>query len=183
MLKLLIDAQEVFDEATEEFAFLGGFEIELEHSLISMSKWESRHQKPFLSKESKTREETLSYVRDMIITPTFPEDITDRLSPLEIDKVSAYIESSQSATTFGEMPKAHGKTETITTELIYFWMVTFQIPFEPTQTWHINRLFSLIRICNIKNQKPKTKHANRAELAAQRHKLNQQRRAQLGTSG
>lgn len=180
MLKLVIDAQEVFDEATEEFGYVGGFEVELEHSLISMSKWESREGKPFLAKEGKTKDEILRYVRDMIISPICPDNVIDLFSPEDLDKVTSYIESPQSATTFGQMPKGHGRTETITTELIYYWMVAFNIPFE-CETWHLNRLFSLIRICNIKQQKPKK--MNQRELAAQRAKLNAERRARLGTSG
>ena len=180
MLKLIIDEQEFFNNETQEFEVVEAFELELEHSLVSLSKWESREKKPFLSKESKTLEEIRSYVECMVISPIYPADFIVRLSDENIAQVKAYIESSESATTFGKMPEVRGRGETITSELIYYWMVAFNIPFE-VEIWHLNRLFALIRICNLKNTKPKK--LSRAELAARNHRINEERKAKYGTSG
>jgi hypothetical protein len=180
MLTLLINGDEVFDEETQTFSIVGGFELELEHSLVSLSKWESRVKKPFLSKETKTSDELLFYIEAMIISPIYPPNIVEMLTNENIEAVKAYIESSESATVFGHMPEARGRTETITSELIYYWMVAFNIPLA-CETWHLNRLFSLIRICSLKNSKPKK--MSRAELAARNRKLNEQRLAQYETSG
>jgi len=116
----------------------------------------------------------------MIVTPNVPLDIVSKFGPDDIERVNDYIESKQSATTFGMMPKATGRSETISSELVYYWMVTYNIPFE-CETWHLNRLFSLIRICNVKSTKQKK--MSRGQLAARNRELNAQRRAALGTTG
>jgi hypothetical protein len=180
MLKLIIDPEEFYNEETEEFELVGEFELQLEHSLVSLSKWESQVKRPFLSKEDKTPEEIMRYVEAMIISPIFPRGILVRLNQKNIQAVEAYIESSQSATTFGSMPEHKGPGETITSELIYYWMVAFNIPFE-VERWHLNRLFSLIRICNLKNSKPKK--MSRADLMARNRRINAERKAKYQTSG
>lgn len=180
MLKITIDSQEHFDEETSRFIEVGGVELELEHSLVSVSKWESIFQKPFLTAGEKSNEELAGYIEAMIVTPDFPPEVFSRLSQKNISDITDYIDSKQSATTFGKMPERKGRGETITSELIYYWMVAFNIPFE-CENWHLNRLFSLIRICNMKNSKPKkmSKH----EIAQRNRELNAQRRAELGTRG
>jgi hypothetical protein len=180
MLKITVTGDEYFNEETETFESVGDFELELEHSLISLSKWESKYQKPFLSNSDKTPDEILFYVRSMILTPNYPEDLFQRFSNANFSQINQYIESKESATTFGDMPERKGRGETITSELIYYWMVAFNIPFE-CERWHLNRLFSLIRICNLKNSKPK-KMSN-SEIAARNRELNAQRKAQYGTRG
>jgi hypothetical protein len=182
MLKLILKGQELFNEETGEFSTFGDVDLWLEHSLLSLSKWESKFQKPFLGKEIKTSAEVHWYVEAMILSAEYPQDWANRMSSQNWDEVNDYIESSQSATTFGTMPetKGRGRQEVITSELIYYWMVAFNIPFE-TETWHLNRLFSLIRICNMKNSKQKK--MSRGEIAQRNRELNAQRRAQLGTSG
>lgn len=182
MLTLKLIGTEVFNEETSEFSSVGDFVLELEHSLLSLSKWESKFEKPFLGPNDKTHEEILWYVQAMILNPIYPEDIWARLSQENLDQINAYIESKHSATTFGQMPehKTRGRAEIITSELIYYWLVAFNIPFE-TETWHLNRLFSLIRICNIKQGKQRKMSRN--EVAQRNRELNAQRRAQLGTSG
>jgi hypothetical protein len=180
MLKVTIPGDEFFDEVTDTFLTVGDVELEFEHSLVSLSKWESEFEKPFLSKEDKTSEETLKYVYHMLLTPNVSFDVIEKLTKQNLDALNTYINSLQSATTFGEMPKTRGSGEVITSELIYYWMIAFNIPFE-CQHWHINRLFSLVRICNIKNSKPKK--MGRHELAARNRELNAQRREKLGTSG
>jgi hypothetical protein len=180
MLTLIIQGDEYFDEGSQTFTTVGDVELTLEHSLISLSKWESILNKPFLSKEPKPPHEIRLYIEAMIISTNPPPNIVDRFAQEHMDAVNAYIDSSQSATTFGSMPEARGRGETITSELIYYWMVMFNIPFE-CQTWHLNRLFALIRICNLKNSKPKK--MSRQQLAERNRTLNEQRREKLNTSG
>ncbi len=180
MLKLTIPETEFFNEETQTFETVPGIEIEIEHSLISLSKWESKFKKPFLTTENKTIDETNYYIEAMIISPIYPIDIFLRLDQDSMRKINDYIESAESATTFGSMPERKGRGEIITAELIYYWMVAFQIPFE-CEFWHLNRLFALIRICNIKNSKPKKMSKN--EVANRQRELNAARKAQLGTSG
>lgn len=180
MLKLFIVGTEYFDEATETFESVDDFELEIEHSLLSVSKWESKYQKPFLSNTSKTPEEIYFYIEAMILNKSYPADIIQRFDQKVLDKINEYIESRESATTFGAMPERKGRGEVITSELIYYWMVAFNIPFE-CESWHLNRLFALIRICNIKNTPPKK--MSRSEIAARNRELNARRRSQLNTRG
>lgn len=180
MLRIIIVGNENFNEETSEFESTNDVVLDLEHSLISLSKWESEYQKPFLSAGEKTSEEIFGYLKAMVITPGGDLDALYRCSQQTLDEIQKYIDSSQSATTFGTMPERRGPSEVITSELIYYWMVSFNIPFE-CERWHLNRLFALVRICNIKNSKPKK--VSRNELAQQRAALNAQRKAQLGTTG
>ncbi|MET0787466.1 MAG: hypothetical protein ABWY25_12270, partial [Paenisporosarcina sp.] len=147
---------------------------------VSLSKWESKYQKPFLGPIEKSPKEIMGYVEAMILTPNYPPDIFDRFDQSNLDQINAYIESKESATTFGKMPEHRGRGETITSELIYYWMVAFNIPFE-CERWHLNRLFALIRICNIKNSKPKKMSRN--EIASRNRELNARRKAQFNTTG
>jgi hypothetical protein len=180
MLRLIVEGTEYFNEETETFETVGDVELELEHSLISLSKWESKYQKPFLTSNSKTPDEIMSYIEAMIISKKCSGGILTRLTQTNLNQINAYIESKESATTFGSMPERKGRGEIITSELIYYWMVAFNIPFE-CETWHLNRLFALIRICNIKNSKPKKMSRN--EMAARNCELNAQRKALYNTSG
>lgn len=183
MLRITISGQEFFNEVDNSFTTVGDVDLELEHSLISLSKWESEFEKPFLIPGAKSTEEILGYIRAMILTVDYPLGVISRLDPNDISIINSYIDSKQSATTFGQMPQRKGSREVITAELIYYWMVTFNIPFE-CETWHLNRLFSLIRICNVKNSKPKKmSRSERADMLAQRQALNAQRKAELGTNG
>lgn len=182
MLKLVIEGEEFYDEETNEFSSVGDVVLELEHSLVSLSKWESEYQKPFLGPGEKTPEEILSYIKYMVTTQLDDPNVIFALTQKHLDKINAYVESPQSATTFGDMPQRGGRGEIITSELIYYWMVAFTIPFE-CQFWHLNRLFSLIKICNIKNDPKGSKKMPRHEIAARNRELNAKRRAELGTSG
>lgn len=180
MLTIIIPGTEFYDETTETFATIDDVSLELEHSLISVSKWESKFEKPFLSSEEKTVDEILFYIRAMILTKDFPENVLLRLTQENIQTINKYIDSKQSATTFGKMAEKRGPSETITSELVYYWMVAFNIPFE-CETWHINRLFALIRICGVKNNPGKK--MSRTELAERNRALNEQRKAKFGTTG
>ena len=181
MLSIIVALEgEMFDEESQEFFPRETTTLELEHSLVSLSKWESKHEKPFLKNEKKTTEETIDYIRCMLITPDVPEEVFSKLSEENIMEINEYIEAKMTATWFSDAPGAPQSRDVITAELIYYWMVVFQIPFE-CEHWHLNRLFTLIRVCNIKQSKPKK--MSRSELAARNRELNAQRKAQLGSSG
>lgn len=180
MLKLVIEGEEFYNEEEKSFETINDVHLELEHSLVSVSKWESIYEKPFLTPGVKSSEEILEYIKAMVLTPNVDLDVLYTCSQKNLDKIQEYIDSNQSATTFGAMPERRGPGEIITSELIYYWIVSFNIPFE-CQYWHLNRLFSLIRICNIKNSKPK--RMSRNEIAQRNRELNAQRREKLGTSG
>lgn len=180
MLKLIIKGDEVYDESTGQFGTVNDTILELEHSLLSVSKWESKFEKPFLANTEKTVDEIMDYIRFMIITPDVSPNIVQNFSQENFEQVNAYINSKQSATTINQESDRRGPRETITSELIYYWMVQFNIPFE-CENWHLNRLFSLIQICNVKQSKPKK--MSKGDIARRNRELNEQRRAQLGTSG
>lgn len=182
MLRIIIEGDETFNEETQEFAQTDDVVLDLEHSLLSLSKWESIYERPFLSSGKMTLEEVRGYLKAMVINHDADLDALDRASKADIDRIQSYIDSSQSATTFGQMPERRGPAEVITSELIYFWMVSFNIPFE-CETWHLNRLFALIRICNLKNSNAKPKKLSRHELAQQRADLNRKRREEWNTKG
>lgn len=180
MLTITIEGDEYFNHETEEFETPDLVVLDLEHSLVSLSKWESEFQKPFLASTEKTSEEIFGYIKAMVVSPKVGLDVLHRMTTKNIEEIQRYMDSTQSATTFGTMPERRGPGETITSELIYYWMIAFNIPFE-CEHWHLNRLFALIRICNIKNSKPKK--MSRHEIAERNRELNAKRRAELGTSG
>jgi hypothetical protein len=170
---------EGFDEAANKFVDIEFFALELEHSLVSLSKWESRFEKPFLSDEPKTDDETLSYVVAMTLTPDVPPEVYTKLSAENIRDIQTYISSKMTATRFygGDNEKSQ---EIITAEVIYYWMIALVIPIE-CQHWHLNRLLTLIQVCNRKNAPEK--QLSPAEIAQRNRELNAQRKKELGTTG
>ena len=185
MLTITIPEQEFYDESTETFVKKETITLQLEHSLLSLSKWESKVGKPFLAPGQKSKTEVMTYVFSMILTPDVPESIMLRFTEENYAAVVAYIDSPQSATTFQDLTqeKNSKRTEIITSELIYYWMTVANIPFS-CETWHLNRLFALIRIHNIKNSKDKKlSKSSKAAMIQQRNALNAQRKAQMNSTG
>ncbi len=136
--------------------------------------------KALLGPGEKTSEEVLGYVKAMVITPNVPAEVFSRLSQKNLDEINGHVDSKRSATWFAETPNTPKSREVITSELIYYWMIALTVPIE-CENWHLNRLFSLLKICNIKNGKPKK--MSRSELAQRNSALNAKRKAQLGTKG
>ena len=180
MLRITIPATEMFDERTQRFIITEEQTLELEHSLVSLSKWESKWCKAFLSKHAKTYEETIDYIKCMTLTPNVPDEVYTRLTRKNIEEINKYIEAPMTAAHFMEDRKGKSSSETIISELIYYWMIALNIPFE-CQKWHLNRLLALVRVCNIKNQPPKK--MSKSELMSRNRALNEARRQQLGTKG
>lgn len=171
---------ERFDEENEEFVPPVTVELQMEHSLVSISEWESKWCKPFVSNPNMTDEETFDYIRFMTRTPNVPIEVFNCLSQENIKQIKEYIEAPMTATTFSEERNKKGGREIITSELIYYWMIALQIPVE-FEHWHLNRLLTLIRVCNVKNAPPKKRSKN--DIAREQAMLNAQRRAKLKSKG
>lgn len=180
MIKITIPDQEIWNNNTNTFSILKGATICLEHSLVSISKWESKHHKPFLSKDQKTKEEIIDYIKCMTLTQNINDDVYSIITNKNIEEVTKYIEDPMTATVISNNNNSHKNSQKITSELIYYWLVAYQIPFE-CQKWNLNRLFVLINICNEKNKPPKK--YSKKELMSRNAALNEARRKKLGTSG
>lgn len=171
---------EGWDEKKQEFVESKVQVLQLEHSLVSLSKWESKWCKPFLSKGDKTPEEILDYIKCMTITQNVKPEVYDCLTRENIDQINSYIEAPMTATTFSNDKNARSSREIVTSELIYYWMIALQIPPE-YQKWHLNRLLTLIRICNIKNAPPQK--MSKRDIMSRNAQLNAARRKQLNSKG
>lgn len=182
MLEIIVPVSEFFDEASQEFCSMKSCVLRLEHSLVSISKWESKYHKPFLSDDQKTDEEALDYIRFMTLTQNVDPTVYLGLTSELYDKINAYLMDPMTATTFSNIEKRQDPfaRSVVTSELIYYWMTALNIPME-CQKWHINRLLTLIRVASIKNQaEKKMDRQSQAEMYA---RLNAERRKQMGTSG
>lgn len=183
MLRITIPASELWDEVNQEFVTTKEQTLQLEHSLVSLSKWESKWHKAFLDKKSqedRTREETLDYIRCMTITQNVDPKVYDCLSNENIKQINDYIGDPMTAT---HVPESKGRApvrETPTSELIYYWMIALNIPFE-CQKWHLNRLLTLINVCNFKNTPPKK--MSRREVMSRNAALNAARRKKMNSRG
>lgn len=180
MLHITIPAIEQWDEINERFIIMKEQNLTLEHSLVSLSKWESRWCKPFFSKQEKTLDEMIDYVRCMTITQNVNPDIYKYLTRETIKQINEYIDAPMTATRISEDVNKSGKNKQITGEIIYYWMVAFKIPFE-CQKWHLNKLMTLIRICDIKSRPPKK--MSRREIMSRNAALNAARRKRLNSKG
>ena len=180
MLSIHIPATEQWDETKQEFVSTKEITLQLEHSLVSLQKWESKWHKAFLSKKEKTAEETIDYIKCMTITQNVSDDVYSCLTQDNINEINAYIENPMTATYFSEQENNKSNRETVTAELIYYWMITLQIPIE-CKKWHLNQLLTLIRVCNIKNQPPKK--MSRRDIMSRNAALNAARRKQMNSKG
>lgn len=180
MLTLIIPQKEYFDDENSEFVIIPELTLEFEHSLVALYAWESKWEKPFLGKEGKTTKETISYIETMCLTPNVKSEVFNNLSSKQHEEISRYINADMTATTFNVRTNRSFSREIITAEIIYYWMIQLQIPFE-CQYWHLNKLLTLIKVCNAKNAPPKK--MSRTELLSRQRSLNAQRRAQLNSRG
>ena len=180
MLTLTVPRAEFFDDEAQEFITLDAVTLNLEHSLVSLSRWESKWEKPFLASTGKTTEETFGYVEAMSLDGEIPPEVFSRLSNSHLEEINRYINAKMTATWFAESRPNERSSEIITSELIYYWIAVFNIPLA-CEDWHLNRLFTLIKVVNEKN-KPQKKMSQR-ELAARNRQLNEQRLREMNTSG
>lgn len=179
MLRITIPSIEWYDDITNEFTSSKEQTLQLEHSLVSISKWESRWKKPFLSKEEKTIEETIDYIKCMTTTQNVSDDVYKYITNDNLKEVQKYLEDGMTATTFSNNSNGSSR-EIITSELIYYWMISMNIPFE-CQKWHLNRLLTLINVCSIKNRP--AKKLSGKDLAKRNAELNESRRKMLNNGG
>lgn len=180
MLTLDVVMSENFDDSTQQFVDVT-FPLQLEHSLLSLSKWEAEYEKPFLGDGQKTNEEAFSYVHAMVLTPDVPAEVFANLSANDFEKINAYINGKNTATTFHELSGTSPNREIITAEIIINWVIACKIPLEWAERQHLSKLFSTIRTINAKNQPPKK--MPRRDMLAERKRINDQRRAEMGTRG
>lgn len=181
MLQITVPGTELYDEVNNEFITVKEQTLTLEHSLVSLSKWESKWCKPFLSKDGLTTEQTIDYIRCMTITQNVPPITYSLITDENIKQVENYINAPMTATWFSDEKKSgRASSEMVTAELIYYWMIALQIPMK-CEKWHLNRLLTLIKVCNIKNAPPKkmSKRATMSRNAA----INAARRKQLNSNG
>ena len=179
MLQITIPEVERYDEINNTFIITKEQTVQLEHSLVSLSKWESKWCKPFLNKDTKTMEETIDYIRCMTISQNINPEIYLSLTTDNLKQVKDYIDAPMTATTFYEEKKAGGR-EVITSELLYYWLIALSIPFE-CQKWHLNRLITLIKICNIKNTPPEK--MSKQSILSRNAALNNARKKKMHTNG
>jgi len=180
VLTITIQGDELWDEESEQFHYTDGIVLQFEHSLISLSKWEAKFHKLFLTPDKKTEEEMVGYVEAMLITPNIPSGTLDLLTAEHVEALDAYINDPMTGTVIADLPKQGGSSERISAELVYYWMNEYKIPYEARE-WHLNQLFTLIKIHYVKTQKPKK--MSQASRAQQMAEANARRKAQLGTSG
>lgn len=176
MLEIRVTLEEGFDEESSKFVAASSFTVRLEHSLSSVSKWESVWEEPFLGKKEKTQKQTVSYIEMMILQDKLPPGVFQKLIAHHLEEIMNYVSADMTATKLHVDPNSSQSRETITSELIYYWMISMNIPVQ-FEHWHLNRLITLIRVINLKNT-PKKKMS-----AMERRNLNRRRRQQLNTRG
>lgn len=177
MLQIIVPPSEKWDEKKEEFVVFKGQKLQLEHSLVSVSKWEAKWKKPFLTKDEKTIEESIDYVKCMTLTQNVPPEVYQNLTASNFKEINDYVAAQLTATWFKEDPSARNTSQTITSELIYYWMTALNIPME-CQKWHLSRLSTLIRVANEEN-KPKKK-MSRSDVYRHHRQMHAMRRARKG---
>lgn len=182
-LTIVVPKRELYDEINNEFHYVEETVLKLEHSLVSLSKWEAKYKVPFISRnkaEKKTKEQTLDYIRFMTLTQNVNPDVYYCLTDENIQAIADYIEDSMTASWVNDPEPKSRSNEAVTSELIYWWMTSLQIPWE-AQKWHLNRLLMLIRIGNAKSQPPEK--MSKAAILARNRRLNDERRKKFKTKG
>ena len=180
MLQIVIPEREYFDSEKEEFVYIKELKLTLEHSLISISKWESKWKKPFLDdRTEKTAEESADYIRCMSIGKEIDPLTLQWIPPETYKQINAYIADSMTATWFNETQKKPGSSQVVTSELIYYWMIAYHVPSE-YEKWHLNRLLTLIKICEIKNAPPKK--MKRRDIYSRNAALNAARKQKMAAN-
>lgn len=179
MLEIRIPESEAFNEETNEFVNLKSYVLTMEHSLVSLSKWESKWKKPFLHCE-KNEEEMIDYIRCMTITKNIPDEVFYRIPDKELNRIADYIDDSMTATTFSNKHNRPRNRDIVTAEVIYYWMVAAQVPFE-CQKWHLNKLLTLLQVCAEFSQPAKKRPSS--VVAKEWAALNAARRAKFNTRG
>lgn len=180
MLPIVVPENVLFDEEKSEVIRVKETKLCLEHSLVSISKWEAKYKTPFISKKQKTAEQTLDYIKFMTLTQNVDPNVYLALTKENYQEIGDYIDDPMTASWVNDSDDGKKSNEAITSELIYWWMTALQIPWE-AQKWHLNRLMMLIRIGNAKNQPPKKR--NKRDILNRNRKLNEERRRRLGTKG
>lgn len=180
MLTITIPAAEYYNYATEEFINTKPQILQLEHSLVSLSKWESEWHKPFFTREGRSDADISSYMKHMTLTQNVDPNVYLQIPKDKLAEVRVYMDDTMTGTTLNDSKKTKGSNEIITSELIYYWLVAYNIPFE-CQKWHLNRLFTLIRVCDLKNNPGKK--MSQKELLSRNRDLNTSRRQTLNTKG
>lgn len=180
MLQITIPSAELWDERNQEFIYTKEQTLRLEHSLVSLSKWESKWCKPFLTKKEKTYEETIDYIKCMTLTQNANPYAYLCITNENIKQINDYIDAPMTATTIYEETNGKVNREQITAELIYYWMIALNIPFE-CQKWHLNRLLTLIRVCDIKNRPPKKRSMK--EIMRRHAAINAANKKKFNTKG
>lgn len=174
MLTITVPAREIYDERTNRFFTVKEQTLKLEHSLVSISKWESKWEKSYLESNDKTDEEVIDYIRCMTLTQNVDPNVYYCLTRDNVNAIANYINAKRSATYLPEQKEGRSSVrDKVTSELIYYWMVALQIPFE-AEKWHLNRLLTLIQICNIKNNPGKK--MSKSEILNRNRALNKARR-------
>ena len=180
---LTIPATEMWNETTCEFVNIPETTIRIEHSLVSISKWEEKWHKAFLGKKEKTNEEIVDYIRCMTLTQNVNPVVYEAMPQSVIDEAIAYMEDSHSATTLMEQKGGKKNKDTPTSELIYYWMIESEIPFT-CEKWHLNRLLNLIKICGVKRAASSGKKTRSSEEIAKDYaRINAANKAKFKTRG
>ena len=180
MLKIYTPKTELFNEQTCEFVYIPSTELVLEHSLISLTKWESKWKKSFLNVKELTNEELIDYIRCMTVGKEADELVYKNLGNANLRKIQKYIDDPMTATTIKDAKNHVHRNEIITSEIIYYWMIEHGIPFE-CEKWHLNRLLTLIRVCNVKGSSGKK--MSKSEIFKQNAELNAARRKSMHSKG
>lgn len=179
MLQITIPTMnDLWDERNQQFLSIKETTIQLEHSLLSISKWESKWNKSFINTKDKTEDELIDYIKCMTITKNVDPNIYVCLTAENIQEIVNYINAPMTATTIRDTGKSNH--EIVTSELIYYWMISLNIPVK-FEKWHLNRLITLIRVCSIKNQP--AKKMSRGEIMQRNVALNAARKKRWNTKG